>query len=109
MPPEGVEAFDSNCITPGTAFMARLGAHLRFHIRRKMKDDPEWQTPRIIFSGAPARAPVLAVPSSPLTPHPVMPRSLAPAWKMEAHDLVLSRGSRGAPLQPGQAGISSPV
>jgi 5'-3' exoribonuclease 1 len=26
--------FDSNCITPGTPFMDRLGKHLRFFIRR---------------------------------------------------------------------------
>ena len=59
--PEGVEVFDSNCITPGTAFMARLGAHLRFFIRHKMADDPVWQAPRIIFSGAPC-------PHSPFVP-----------------------------------------
>ncbi len=84
MPPEGVEVFDSNCITPGTAFMARLGAHLRFFIRHKMKDDPVWQTPRIIFSGAPAPAHLSLLP-----PHPPSPpiqscrgRSLQPGrWK----------------------------
>lgn len=43
--------FDSNCITPGTAFMARLGKHLRFFIRNKMADDPVWQQPLVIFSG----------------------------------------------------------
>lgn len=51
-PPPGQEVFDSNCITPGTAFMARLGDHLRFFIRHKMATDPVWQRPRIIFSGA---------------------------------------------------------
>jgi len=45
------DRFDSNCITPGTAFMARLGAHLRFFIRNKMAEDPVWQQPRVIFSG----------------------------------------------------------
>ena len=45
------DRFDSNCITPGTAFMARLGAHLRFFIRKKMAEDPVWQQPRVIFSG----------------------------------------------------------
>ena len=48
--PEG-EQFDSNCITPGTAFMGRLGAHLRFFIRKKMAEDPVWQQPKVIFSG----------------------------------------------------------
>lgn len=56
--PEGVEVFDSNCITPGTAFMARLGAHLRFFIRHKMQSDPVWQAPRIIFSGAARASPL---------------------------------------------------
>ena len=46
------EQFDSNCITPGTAFMGRLGAHLRFFIRKKMAEDPVWQQPKVIFSGA---------------------------------------------------------
>ncbi|KAJ9516877.1 hypothetical protein QJQ45_027272, partial [Haematococcus lacustris] len=44
-------SFDSNCITPGTPFMDRLGKHLRFFIRRKMSEDPLWQAPTIIFSG----------------------------------------------------------
>ncbi|KAK9818370.1 hypothetical protein WJX72_011521 [[Myrmecia] bisecta] len=48
--PEG-EVFDSNCITPGTAFMGRLGAHLRFFLRKKIAEDPAWQRPNIVFSG----------------------------------------------------------
>jgi hypothetical protein len=43
--------FDSNCITPGTEFMARLGKHLHFFLRKKMSEDPVWQTPLVIFSG----------------------------------------------------------
>jgi 5'-3' exoribonuclease 1 len=43
--------FDSNCITPGTGFMARLGRHLRFFIRKKLSEDPVWQQPVVIFSG----------------------------------------------------------
>ena len=43
--------FDSNCITPGTAFMARLGRHLRFFVRRRVADDPAWQAPAVVFSG----------------------------------------------------------
>lgn len=31
--------------------MARLGAHLRFFIRKKIAEDPAWQKPSIIFSG----------------------------------------------------------
>eukprot|EP00798_Chlamydomonas_sp_ICE-L_P012957 gene12957-5372_t len=45
------DPFDSNCITPGTAFMNRLGAHLRFFIRTKIATDPLWQKPSVIFSG----------------------------------------------------------
>lgn len=45
------DAFDSNCITPGTPFMARLGAHLRYFVRKKIAEDPAWQRPHIIFSG----------------------------------------------------------
>lgn len=48
--PEG-EQFDSNCITPGTPFMARLGRHLRFFIRKKMSEDVVWQAPTVVFSG----------------------------------------------------------
>lgn len=47
----GEESFDSNCITPGTPFMGRLAAHLRFFIRKKMAEDPVWQAPAVIFSG----------------------------------------------------------
>eukprot|EP00884_Botryococcus_braunii_P018818 jgi/Botrbrau1/561/Bobra.0010s0030.1 len=43
--------FDSNCITPGTAFMDRLNAHLRFFIRKKISEDSLWQKPTIILSG----------------------------------------------------------
>ena len=45
------DPFDSNCITPGTSFMHRLGKHLRFFIRKKMSEDPLWQTPNVVFSG----------------------------------------------------------
>ena len=46
-------AFDSNCITPGTPFMARLQAHLSFFIRKKILEDPAWQKPQVILSGQP--------------------------------------------------------
>lgn len=49
--PDAASRFDSNCITPGTPFMARLGAHLRFFIRKKIAEDPAWRKPTIIFSG----------------------------------------------------------
>ena len=28
--------FDSNCITPGTEFMAKLSTHLRYYVRKKV-------------------------------------------------------------------------
>jgi 5'-3' exoribonuclease 1 len=43
--------FDSNCITPGTAFMTRLSKHLEFFIIRKKIDDKVWQSIDVIFSG----------------------------------------------------------
>lgn len=45
------EPFDSNCITPGTEFMARLSAHLHFFVRKKQTEDAAWQRMRVILSG----------------------------------------------------------
>lgn len=45
--------FDSNCITPGTAFLSRLGDVFRRWIAYKVENDPQWaQGPLVIFSGA---------------------------------------------------------
>lgn len=38
-----VDVFDSNCITPGTAFMERLSAHIQYYVRSKIKNDSAWQ------------------------------------------------------------------
>ncbi len=47
------EPFDSNCITPGTDFLFRLGERYKEWIERKQRDDPTWANgPTIIFSGA---------------------------------------------------------
>jgi len=43
--------FDSNCITPGTEFMEQVGKHLRWFIRKKMKEDPLWRNLEVTFSG----------------------------------------------------------
>lgn len=43
--------FDSNCITPGTEFMEQVGKHLRWFIRKKMKEDPLWKDLEVTFSG----------------------------------------------------------
>jgi 5'-3' exonuclease len=46
------ESFDSNCITPGTEFMFRLGIAFHRWVEYKMKTDPFWQNgAEIIFSG----------------------------------------------------------
>jgi 5'-3' exoribonuclease 1 len=46
------ESFDSNCITPGTDFMYRLGSTFRTWIEYKMSGDPHWQTGvEVVFSG----------------------------------------------------------
>ncbi|KAI1918000.1 exonuclease II Exo2 [Ophidiomyces ophidiicola] len=53
---EGVEmpkedAFDSNCITPGTEFMAKLTKQLKYFVNKKVSEDAEWQGVEIILSG----------------------------------------------------------
>lgn len=49
VPKEG--AFDSNCITPGTEFMARLTQQLKYFIAKKVTEDVEWQGCEIVLSG----------------------------------------------------------
>jgi 5'-3' exoribonuclease 1 len=53
---EGVEmpkedAFDSNCITPGTEFMARLTKQLKYFVAKKVSEDADWQGVEIVLSG----------------------------------------------------------
>lgn len=45
------ERFDSNCITPGTEFMARLDAQLQYFVTSKVSYDKMWQNCKIIYSG----------------------------------------------------------
>lgn len=49
MPKE--EPFDSNCITPGTAFMAKLSEQLRYFVNKKISEDTDWQGCEIVLSG----------------------------------------------------------
>jgi len=43
--------FDSNCITPGTEFLAKVSETIKYFIRKKIKEDPSWKNLKIIFSG----------------------------------------------------------
>lgn len=45
------EPFDSNCITPGTGFMARLTQQLKYFIAKKISEDIDWQGCEIVLSG----------------------------------------------------------
>lgn len=46
-----LEFFDSNAITPGTHFMARLSKHLDYFIHKKVAEDRRWQACHVILSG----------------------------------------------------------
>ncbi|KOS19688.1 5'-3' exoribonuclease 1 [Escovopsis weberi] len=43
--------FDSNCITPGTEFMAKLSKQLRYFVNKKVSEDSDWQGCEIVLSG----------------------------------------------------------
>ncbi|KFA76298.1 hypothetical protein S40288_02951 [Stachybotrys chartarum IBT 40288] len=45
------EPFDSNCITPGTEFMAKLSQQLRYFVNKKVSEDTDWQGCEIVLSG----------------------------------------------------------
>ncbi|CAK7211474.1 exonuclease II Exo2 [Sporothrix bragantina] len=49
MPAE--EPFDSNCITPGTGFMAKLSTQLKYFVNKKVSEDKEWQQCKVVLSG----------------------------------------------------------
>lgn len=45
------DPFDSNAITPGTEFMAKLTQNLKYFIHKKMSEDTRWSNVKIILSG----------------------------------------------------------
>ncbi|AET41653.1 chromatin-binding exonuclease XRN1 Ecym_8383 [Eremothecium cymbalariae DBVPG len=45
------EPFDSNCITPGTEFMAKLTKNLKYFIHEKISSDSLWRQANVILSG----------------------------------------------------------
>ncbi|EDO17798.1 hypothetical protein Kpol_541p40 [Vanderwaltozyma polyspora DSM 70294] len=48
--PKG-EPFDTNSITPGTEFMAKLTKNIKYFIHNKISSDSNWRNIEIIFSG----------------------------------------------------------
>ncbi|KAI5954380.1 exo2 [Candida jiufengensis] len=45
------DPFDSNSITPGTEFMAKLTENLKYFIHKKITEDSQWSNIEIILSG----------------------------------------------------------
>lgn len=43
--------FDSNCITPGTIFMAHLHSQLKYFVADKISNDPLWKDVTVVLSG----------------------------------------------------------
>ncbi|OBZ66144.1 5'-3' exoribonuclease 1 [Grifola frondosa] len=44
------KAFDSNCITPGTEFMAKLSQQLRYFVNKKISEDSNWRDVTVVLA-----------------------------------------------------------
>ncbi|KAL3314383.1 5-3 exoribonuclease [Cichlidogyrus casuarinus] len=51
-PKDPSQHFDSNCITPGTPFMASLATALRYYIYDRLNSDPAWRGLQVYLSDA---------------------------------------------------------
>ncbi|RQM23782.1 hypothetical protein B5M09_003808 [Aphanomyces astaci] len=51
-PPQKQTPWDSNVITPGTKFMAKLSKYMRFYVRDRMNNCPVWKQFKVVFSDA---------------------------------------------------------
>jgi 5'-3' exoribonuclease 1 len=47
-----ITPFDSNCITPGTQFMAELTQALDYFVHKRVSEDAAWASVEVILSGA---------------------------------------------------------
>jgi 5'-3' exoribonuclease 2 len=51
-PPRRKAPWDSNAITPGTAFMHKLAEHLRFYVHERLTNNRAWRSVKVILSDA---------------------------------------------------------